>query len=55
MYHKTKSYALSSKLSNETIYGLIPYKEGYVNEAYTFFGNPAHGSAESIKKYILAH
>ncbi len=22
---------------NETIYGLIPYKEGYVNEAYTFF------------------
>ncbi len=26
-----------SKLSNETIYGLIPYKEGYVNEAYTFF------------------
>ncbi len=25
-----------SKLSNETIYGLIPYKESYVNEAYIF-------------------
>ncbi len=41
MYHKTKGLVFfvkkRPKLSNETIYGLIPYKEGYVNEAYTFF------------------
>ncbi len=42
------------KLSNETIYGLIPYKEGYVNEAYTFFSRFWQSlSVNSLSLWIL--